>query len=123
MTIQEVISNVDTVKPNMIDDGVKIIWLNEVENAVYRIMKLRKGSENTKKPHLTIESDADYELLLPDEFSGIYTHYISAMIDYNNGETARYNNSMIMYNNTMNDFENYWYRTHPQVSDGKFGRR
>ena len=122
MTVQDVLTNVDTVKPNSLDDGVKLMWLNEVENNVYKIMMLRKGSENLKKPHLNLE-DINREMLLPDEYSGIYTYYVSAMIDYSNAETTRYNNSMIMYNSKMSEFENYWYRTHPQISDGKFGRR
>ena len=123
MTIQEVLANIDNVKPNMIDDGIKVIWLNEIENNVYKVMKLRRGSEELEKPNISLASDFTTECLLPDEYTGIYTYYVSAMIDYMNGETGRYNNSMVMYNNAWKEFENYWYKTHPQVSDGKFGRR
>ena len=123
MTIQEVLANIDNLKPNMIDDGIKVIWLNEIENNVYKVMKLRRGSEELEKPNISLASDFNTECLLPDEYAGIYTYYISAMIDYVNGETGRYNNSMVMYNNAWKEFENYWYKTYPQVSDGKFGRR
>lgn len=115
MTIQDVITNIDNIKPNQYDEGTKLDWINQIENKVYQMMKLRKGSEDIKKPHITIESDYDETLLIPDTYSDIYMHYLSAKIDYYNGETKRYNNSMIMFNSSMEEFENYWYRQHPQI--------
>lgn len=123
MTVQEVLAQTDAVKPNQFEEGMKLVWLNEVEGRVYQVMKLRKGSEDVKEPHISMESMYNDCLLLPESFSGIYVHYLSAMIDYFNGETARYNNSMYMFNTAWSEFENYWYREHGQVSDGSFGKQ
>ncbi len=114
MTIREVLTDTDTMKPNQYDEGTKVKWLNEVENKVYQVISKRKGE--VKKPNINIESDYDSELLLPDAFSDIYTYYIESMIDYYNGETQRYNNSAIMFDNAFSEFENFWYREHRQKS-------
>lgn len=123
MTIQDVITNVDNTKPNMFDEGIKLVWLNEVDNKVYQIMKKRKGAEELIKPDINAECDYDMQLLLPDEFSCIYTYYLYAMIDFSNNETQRYNNSMIMYDNALDEFEKYWYREHPQISSGTYRKQ
>lgn len=123
MTLQEVLTKADDLKPNQYEEGNKLDWINTVENRVYQTMKRRKGSEEIEKPKIDTNSDCNEELLLPDAYCDIYIYYIHAMIDYFNGETTRYNNSVIMYDNAWSEFENYWYREHPQVSDGIIKRR
>ena len=122
MTVQEALAQADIIKPNQFEEGVKLRWLNDIEGKVYQVMRMRKGSEEIREPDINMESGYDKELLLPDLYSELYMHYLSAMIDYYNGETARYNNSMYMFNSVWGEFENYWYRTHGQVSDGIFGK-
>lgn len=121
MTIQEVLAEIDENKPNQYEEGTKLRWLNTIENKVYQTMIKREGEE-IDKPNININSDYEDELLLPDSFTDIYIHYLSAMIDYHNGETQRYNNSSIMFDNEFSEFENYWYREHRQKCKGTFRR-
>ena len=43
MTIQEVLTNFDTMKPNQYDEGTRLAWLNEIEQNVYHTMSQREG--------------------------------------------------------------------------------
>ena len=106
MKIQEVLANFDNMKPNQYGEGMKLTWLNEIERKVYQTMSRR-------------ECDAVEHVITPESDYGD-THYLGAMVDYFNGETARYNNSVIMFDQEYGEFENYWYREHRQKSDGRF---
>lgn len=63
MTIQEVITEADRLNPNVIDEGLKIKWLNDIENTIYNEIVLpREGSDRIEKPDITIDSDYSHEL-------------------------------------------------------------
>lgn len=50
-----------------------------------------------------------------------YILWLCAMIDYNNGETARYNNSVALYNARWSAYRNYYNSTHlPRETKMKF---
>ena len=120
MTIQEVLTNFDTMKPNQFDEGTKLAWLNEIEQKVYHTMSQREGE--VRFHIISTESDYSESMLLPELYTNIYSYYLGSMVDYYNGETTRYNNSVIMFDTAYGEFENYWYREHRQKSDGRFGR-
>jgi hypothetical protein len=101
-----------------------IKWISNLEeriiHEVIETHELHEGEQPGRedpdgKPsefHAYSEEDKDVELLVPDPYSELYVYYIFSMIDFHNGETDRYSNSMIMYNNAYSNWFNHYNRTH-----------
>ena len=113
MTIQEVITEVDELNPNVIDEGLKIKWLNDIENTIYLELVLpREGSEQIEKPNITIDSDYSHELIADTPYSRLYAEYILSKIDYTNREYDSYNNMVQQFNESYKEFAAYYNRNH-----------
>lgn len=124
MTLNEIITLVGELKPHQFEDNVLIGWINAVEGKlVNEVFCMREEDERiktldySKYDELT---DMDTELLVPDPYTDLYKYYLFSMIDLTNEETDRYTNSMIMFNNSWQEFVNYWYRTHKTALSQRF---
>lgn len=107
MTIKELLDAVDQLKPNQYTYAQKIVWLKALDGMIWNKIKLFTGELSDREPDpetYTEELMETTELLLTDPYTEIYTWYVFAMIDVNNGETLRYENDMVMYNTVLNDF-------------------
>lgn len=107
MTIKELLDAVDQLKPNQYTYAQKIVWLKALDGMIWNKIKLFKGELSDREPDpetYTEELMETTDLLLTDPYTEIYTWYVFAMIDVNNGETLRYENDMVMYNTVLNDF-------------------
>ena len=61
----------------------------------------------------------DTELLIPYPYDeDIYNYFLQANMDKENGETAKYNQSITLYNNAFLAFQNYYNRTHLPIGGG-----
>ena len=61
----------------------------------------------------------DTELLIPYPYcEDIYNYFLQKNIDKENGETAKYNQSVMLYNNAFLAFQNYYNRTHMPIGKG-----
>lgn len=58
------------------------------------------------------EADINTTLIAEDTYADMYKYYVMAMIDFAAGETARYTNSMIMFNQAYSDYCHYINRTY-----------
>ncbi|MBP5598320.1 MAG: hypothetical protein J6Y02_23330 [Pseudobutyrivibrio sp.] len=119
MTIAEVLALVDEIQPNTYDDNVKITWLNEFDGRVFNDLILHyehelvdDGEGNLIEPTFTAHVSVNEELLIPDTYADIYRHWLFAQIAYANGETERYGNAMLMFNNTFDEYCRYYARNH-----------
>lgn len=111
MTVNEVLAEVNEVKPSQYDASILIRWLNQIElQIVEEIVNTHEGDEVSFSQY-TENNTAD-ELIAPDAYADLYKYYLYAMIDFANGETDRYTNSMIMFNNAYQKFADYYNRTH-----------
>lgn len=112
MTIIEAINRIDSLKPNSYTQADKIIWLSNLDGIIQKeIIDTHEGAETTFKGY-DAETALDTVLLVPDPYSDVYIKWLEAQIDYVNGETNRYMNSMIMYNAAYSAFERFYNRTH-----------
>lgn len=124
MTLNEIITMVGELKPNQFEDNVLIGWLNAVEGKlITEVFSMREEDEriaalNYKK--YDEKTDMDTELLVQDPYTDLYKYYLFSMIDFTNEEMDRYTNSMLMFNNSWQEFVNYWYRTHGTVLTERF---
>ena len=121
MTISEILALVDDINPNTYDEKIKINWLSELDNKIFTSLVMTcehvlvdDGEGNLVEPTFTAytEDDEEKELIAPNEFADIYRYYLATQIEYSNGETDRYNNSMLMFNSAYDAFERWYVRNH-----------
>lgn len=121
MTITELFVSVDDQKPNAYDDQIKLSWLNDIEGKVYRdVIDHHEKPEGLREYAKLGINDLDTELCVPDPYTSLYQYYIYSMIDFHNGETDRYQNSALMFNQAFQEFANYWKRTHECLEPKRF---
>ena len=119
MTIAEVISKVDELKPNTYSFEDKVAWLSNLDGRV------KTQIIDTHECHHPVyfygyDSDADQEtlLLVPHPYDEMYLRWLEAMIDYHNGEDDRYNNAIMLFNNAYEGYKKHYTRTHMPRSRG-----
>lgn len=105
MTITQVIEYCDRVKPNAFDEAQKVAWINDVEGFVQTNIHILEPEDMIMYEW---PEDQNTQLLVQEPHSKIYRAYVSAMIDYENGEFNKYQNSMELYNEFLGEYIN-WY--------------
>ena len=113
MTIQDVLNEVDELKPNQYKAGTKIAWISKLEKKVYNDVITRVGYDGPE-PYYDNETDLDTTLIVPDAYGDLYVAYVSSMIDYYNAETERYENSRIMFNSMYDEFLGWYFAKYRQ---------
>ena len=113
MTILEAINRVDTTKPNSYTQTEKVDWLSTLDGIIKKeIIDTHEGGENIVFEGYTPDTSLDTVLLVPAPYDEVYLFWLESKIDYYNGETGRYNNSINMFNTAYEEFERYYNRTH-----------
>lgn len=128
MKISDILARTDEIKPNQFDDNTKISWLSELDGRIFNtvimthvhdlvketVIDEETGEEtvNEVEPVFNAYKSEDEELILDDVYADVYRHWLYAMMDYANGETERYKNSMLMFNAKYQEFANYYNSTH-----------
>lgn len=122
MTIIEAINGIDSLKPNSYPQQDKVIWLSILDGTIKtEIIDTHEGAEGVIFNGYEDVNLFDTVLLVPAPYDDIYIKWLEAQIDYANGETAKYNNSMVMYNTAYSAFERFYNRTHmPKGKSIKF---
>lgn len=113
MTIQEAVNLVDRMKPNQYDHETKVQWLSKLDGMIFReVIATHEGSTLTAFDGYDA-SDPDVVLLVPYPYDeDVYNYFLQSQIDKENGEMAKYNQSVTMYNNAFQIFQNWYNRTH-----------
>lgn len=123
MKIIEAINAIDALKPNGYTQAEKIRWLSALDGILYReVFLTHEGADERPFPVYDEDTPPETELLAQEPYAGdLYLKYLEAQIDYYNGETARYNNSMTMYQAAYTAFARWYNRTHaPRSQKRKF---
>lgn len=109
MTVSEVLTFVDALKPNAFTQAQKMLWLSEVEGMVQTDVMLRASEQIIS---YTNSTDLTAKLLVEPPHDKLYRTYLCAMIDFYNGEYASYQNSMALFNTQMAEYTNWYARTY-----------
>lgn len=113
MTIFDAINRIDAIKPNSLTQLEKIRALSTLDGIIKdSIIDTHEGSENVVFAEYTQETALTTELLVPAPYDVIYLYWLESTIDYWNGETGKYNNSIELYNTAYSEFERHYNRTH-----------
>lgn len=102
MIVRELIAAVDALKPNGYTVGQKTVWIEDMENEIWREVFLRSAADGPAS------EGSERALMLPDEWRRLYQMYLAAMIDFSNAEYTKYSNAMAAYNGAYTAFA-AWY--------------
>lgn len=114
MTVSELFAYVDHVKQNAFTDSDKLVWLNEIEARIQTEVMLRWQGEMEQ---YTLPEDKDTELLLSPPHTAVYRYWLQAMIDFENGEYDKYQNTSGMFNAAWSAFV-AWFAEIYRPADG-----
>ena len=122
MTIMGAINHIDSIKPNSYSQTEKVRWLSTLDGVIKKeIIDTHEGGESITFEGYEPDVALGTIMLVPAPYDDIYIKWLEAQIDYSNGETAKYNNSITMYNTAYSAFERYYNRTHmPKGKSIKF---
>ena len=113
MKIIEAINKIDDLKHNTYSQEDKVGWLSRLDFMVKRLLiDTDEGGEGVTFTGYTPDTDPDTEMLIPEPFDEAYLRWLEAQIDFTNGEYAKYNNSIEMFNTVWQNYQNYYNRTH-----------
>ena len=106
MTVGDAIRFVDMIKPNAFPDEAKILWLSRFEGRVAAEVFLMAPAELEQFDYskLTKTKAKAQKLLVDPPHDDIYTEWLKAQIDHENGEYSKYQNTMQMFNERYNSF-------------------
>ncbi len=121
MTIKDCIDIVDNLKPNQYTIKDKVMWLSFIEEIIINeVLKTHEGYDGRYDDFSGYSEDKiSVTLIVPSPYDRLYTAYLKMKIDESNGETARYNNSAILYNTYMAEYRKYYNKTHMPLGNGK----
>ena len=113
MTINEAITRHDSLKPNGYSQTDKIGWLSIVDGMIKNnIIDTHEGGEEVTFNGYDDDTPPDTELIVKAPYDELYISWLSAMVDFHNGEFTRYNNNIVRYNDTLTAYANHYNRTH-----------
>ena len=119
MTISDVISKVDTLKPNTYTTEDKVGWLSNLDSRVKsQIIDAHENNNAISFYGYDSTCDLETDLLVPAPYDEMYLRWLEAMIDYHNSEDERYNNAIMLFNNAYEGYKKYYTRTHMPLSRG-----
>ena len=115
MRIKQLFDLLGDIKPHAYSTGVLLHWLNEAEGLVQsRVWLLAVGD---MMQYTSEDVERDCELLAAYPHDKLYLPYLEAMVDYSNGEYARYANSLEKFNVYFDEYMN-WFATRYRPADG-----
>ena len=112
MTVQEAISRVDALRPNVMSVAEKVRLLSTLDGRIKNevIDTHEGGSNETFKPY--DENDATRELLVSAPYDELYIRYLDMHILLGMGEYDKYNSAAVIYDQAMQDFRAAYNRAH-----------
>ena len=115
MTVRELLTYIESVKPHVFPDSALLLWLNELEGRVQLDIFLMAPEETVE---YTLPDDNETVLLVDLPHTGIYRYWLEAMIDFESGEYSQYQNSVELFNNAWNEFACWFAETQGTEGDG-----
>lgn len=119
MTIKEAIDRADAEKPNQFSEEQKVIWLSQCDSNIHEdiLMTHEDTNESVFTPYDT--SKVGNALLAPFPYDELYVAFLKMKFDEKNEDTARYNNSSIIFNAHLDNFAKYINKNHKPSSKQK----
>lgn len=104
MKLSEAINRANALTGQVYGNALQVRWLNELDG---QLAETFYHEEFT--PYTT--ADLTRDLLIPWPWDEAYVHYLEAMIYFSNGETERYEDAKVMYEQRLREYRAYMQRT------------
>ena len=114
MTVSEIISRADAIRPNAVPQEVKLGFLSDVEGQV-RVLICKEAPESLKP--LTA-ADGGKVLTVSYPFDNLYVLYLCAMYAYYAQDTELYANDRVVFEKAWSDYAKWYQRTGGGMRDG-----
>ena len=113
MNIQEALDFADGLKPNMMPAQMKIAFLQEIDQLIYKeiLLKHEHTAEQEVLPEYDTDTDRGTELLVPDPYSMLYPYWLMSKIDLQNLEMDKFNNDNALFESAYMELQDWWNRT------------
>ena len=119
MTAYQAITQADSQRPNAFSLNDKAEWLREIEARIKNeIFDTHEELCDVAMTDFTGDNTAT-EMLAPHPYDIIYIYWLFTKIDFLNGENARFNSSVLMYNTAWINLANYVNRNYLPKSPGR----
>ena len=121
MTVGEAITKIDALRTNQYTTAQKVDWLSAVDGQIF--IEIIKTHHNPDIHHFNgySASDTTDVLIVPEPYAeDFYTSFLMMQIDRANAEFEKYNQSVVMYNNALLTFRNWYNKTHMPLNKGRF---
>lgn len=118
MRVKDVIDYIGEIKPHSYSEKTLTQWISECEGMVQNHILLWAPVEQFS---YAWPEDAETVLLVDPPYDKLYPAYLSAQIDYANGEYNKYHNSMQMFNSHYSEFMR-WFATAYRPADTNIER-
>ena len=112
MTIQEMITLCDDTRPNVFTEKQKVLWLNEVEHKAVDEVFNRAADSFVEWTPYEWDTDAETELLIPDQYNDVYLTYLYSKMDFTLAEIQRYNGDVALFQGAWQEFAGWYRRNH-----------
>lgn len=107
VTLETAVLTADAARPaNAYPMEMKTKWVSEVERKL--AMSVRFEKANSLQDYVW-STDKTTQLKIASPYDNLYWLYIISMIDFYNGDTERYANSLAEYNKALEEYRT-WYR-------------
>jgi hypothetical protein len=114
MTVNELIANVDALRPSAYTPAQKTAWLSDVDGKISTEIMGEEAPVTYAWPQ-----DGDRELLVSAPYDRMYGYYIMAMTGYYNSETDEENVSSALFEEAYAEYARQYRRTHrPEAREG-----
>ena len=101
MTVNDLISDITSLRGQQYGTDMIMGWINEIEGQVIEEVINRAEGYNLEFIPMEYEKDQDKKLSISDRFKDVYVNYLLSKIDYNN--------DVVMYNSAYDAYA-AWFR-------------
>ncbi len=117
MKLMEAIARIDELKHNTYSGEDKIRWISKLDGMVKELV-LDTHASTVPVAFAGYDENTPGEtmLLIPEPYDELYLWWLSAQIDYYNGEFTRYNNSIALFNTGLSVYKELYHRKHAPFS-------
>lgn len=100
-TLADVITKVDSLKPNVFSQSQKRDWVYSLEMQIREFKNLYTDEETD----MLFLNDENATLTLDAQWTDIYVYYLMSMIDMANCDVVMYNNNTALFNEMLKSWQ------------------
>jgi hypothetical protein len=100
-TLADVITKVDSIKPNVFSQSQKRDWIYSLEVQIREFKNLYTDEETD----MLFLNDENATLCLDIQWTDIYVYYLMSMIDMANCDVVMYNNNTALFNEMLKSWQ------------------